>query len=171
LTAFVTFATIIVSSAFIIGVLIARLIRTRRSQPNIVSGPMIGFTGVMAGVLVGVLLLGFTVRGSSGTGAVTLTPKNENVNVQGMVFAPDIVALHTGDTLTITDVDAIHHILTNGTWGPDNKPVPGIEPGAVILSNLNVESAPVKVGRFTQPGTYHIYCSVHPGMNLTIIVQ
>jgi plastocyanin len=170
LTAFVTFATIPVSSALILGALIAKLIRRLQGQPNVVSGPMIGFTGAMAGVLVGVLLLGFTVQGSSGTGAVTLTPKNENVSVQGAAFVPDIVALHTGDTLTITDADGIHHIFTNGTWS-SGKPVPGVEPGAVILSNLNIDSAPVKVGPFTSPGTYHIYCTLHPGMSLTIIVQ
>ena len=99
------------------------------------------------------------------------SPKNENVSVQGGVFAPDIVALHTGDTLTITNVDGVHHLLTNGTWSADNKPVPGVEPGAVIVSNLNVDSAPVKVGPFTTPGTYHIYCLVHPGMSLTVVVQ
>lgn len=170
LTAFVTFATIPVSSVLILGALLAKLIRTRQGRPNVVSGPMIGFTGAMAGVLVGVLLLGFTVQGSNGIGAVPRTPKNENVTVQGAGFVPDIVALHTGDTLTITDVDHIHHIFTNGTWS-SGKPVPGVEPGAVMLSNLNIDSAPVKVGPFTSPGTYHIYCTIHPGMSLTIIVQ
>jgi plastocyanin len=90
--------------------------------------------------------------------------------VQGAVFAPDIVALHTGDTLTITDVDGIHHTFTNGTWS-SGKPVPGIEPGAVPISNLNIDNGSVKVGPFTTPGTYHIYCLVHPGMSLTVVVQ
>lgn len=169
-TAFITFATIIVASAFILGALIAKLIRKSQGRPNVVSRPMVGFTGAMAGVLVGILLLGFTVQGSSGTGAVTLTPKNEHVSVQGTVFVPDIVALHTGDTLTITDVDGIHHVFANGTWN-SNTPAPGVEPGAVPISNLNIENGDVKVGPFTTPGTYHIYCMVHPGMSLTIIVQ
>jgi plastocyanin len=132
---------------------------------------MVGFTGLVAGVLVGFLLLGFTVQDSSGAGAVTRTPKNETVTVRGATFAPDIVALHTGDTLTITDVDGVHHILSNGTWNSDSKPAPGIEPGAVTLDNLSVSNGSVKVGPFTKPGVYHIYCTVHPGMSLTIVVQ
>jgi plastocyanin len=170
LAAFVTFATIFVSSAFILVAVVTKLIRKRQGRPNVVSGPMIGFTGAMAGVLVGALLLGFTVQSSSGAGAVTNTPKNEHVTVQGAGFVPDIVALHTGDTLTITDADGIHHILTNGTWS-SGKPVPGVEPGAVTLNNLNIDTGSVKVGPFTTPGTYHIYCTVHPGMSLTVVVQ
>jgi plastocyanin len=174
LTAFVTFATIFVSSAFILVALVTKLIRKRQGRPNVVSGPMIGFTGAMAGVLVGALLLGFMAQGSGGTGAVTLTPKNEYVYVQGAAFMPDIVALHTGDTLTITDVDGIHHIFhhifANGTWN-SGQPAPGAEPGAVPVSNLNIDNGSVKVGPFTTLGTYHIYCTVHPGMSLTIIVQ
>jgi plastocyanin len=168
---FVTFATVFASSALILGVTLVKIIRMRQGQPNEISRSMMGFTGLMAGMLVGVLLLGFMVQGSSGTGAVTLRPKNENVSVQGGVFAPDIVALHTGDTLTISDVDGVHHILTNGTWSADNKPVPGVEPGAVLISNLNVDNGSVTVGPFTTPGTYHIYCTVHPGMRLTVVVQ
>jgi plastocyanin len=29
----------------------------------------------------------------------------------------------------------------------------------------------VEIGPFTTAGTYHIYCTVHQGMNLEIIVQ
>src|SRR5262249_29875735 len=43
------------------------------------------FTGLMAGMQVGVLLLDFTVQRSCGTGAVTLSPKNENVSVLSTV--------------------------------------------------------------------------------------
>jgi plastocyanin len=171
LPAFATFETVIVSSALILGAIIVKFVRMRGGQPNVLSRGMVGYTGVLAGVLAGVLLLGFTVQPSSSASTGAATPKNETVNLTGTVFAPDIVALHAGDTLTITDTDAIHHILTNGTWSPNNKPVPGVEPGAVIVSNLNIDNGSTKVGPFTQPGTYHIYCTIHPGMSLTIIVQ
>jgi plastocyanin len=35
--------------------------------------------------------------------------------------------------------------------------------------NLNNNTA--TVGPFTTAGTYHIFCTIHPGMSLTIIVQ
>jgi plastocyanin len=167
---FATFATTFAGSALVIGAVIVKIIRMSRRIPNEVSRSMVGFTGLVAGALVGFLLLGFTVQGSSGA-AVTLTPKNENVTVQGSTFAPDIVALHIGDTLTITDGDGIHHVLSNGAWSASNQAVPGLEPGAVTLNNLNVNAGSVKVGPFTKAGVYHIYCLVHPGMNLTVIVQ
>jgi plastocyanin len=170
LTAFATFATIFASSALILVAAIAKIIRTNRREPNEISRSMVGYTGLVAGVLAGVLLLGFTAQGATGTGGVNLTPKNENVTVQGAAFAPDIVALHTGDTLTITDTDGIHHILTNGTWS-SGKPAPGMEQGAVTLNNLNIDNGSVKVGPFITPGVYHIYCTIHPGMNLTVVVQ
>jgi plastocyanin len=168
---FVTFATIFAGSALIFGAVIVKIIRMSRRLPNQVSRGMVGFTGLVTGALVGFLLLGVTVQGSSGAGALTLTPKNETVTVQGATFAPDIVALHIGDTLTITDVDGVHHILSNGTWSSDSKPEPGIEPGAVTLNNLSVNNGSVKVGPFTKQGVYHIYCIIHPGMSLTIIAQ
>jgi plastocyanin len=168
---FASFATLYLGVTLIVVAAIAKIIRMGRGQPNEVSRAMVGFTGVVAGVIVGLLILGSTAQGSSAASTSAATPKNENVTVQGAAFMPDIVALHAGDTLTITDVDAIPHNLTNGTWSPDNKPVPGVEPGAVILSNLSVSSGSVKIGPFTTPGTYHIYCTVHPGMSLTIIVQ
>jgi len=27
------------------------------------------------------------------------------------------------------------------------------------------------IGPFAAAGTYHLYCTIHPGMNLTVIVQ
>jgi plastocyanin len=171
LFAFSTFAVTYASAALVAGAALVKLVRTVRGQPNEISQGMVGFTSVVAGFLVGYLLLGFIGQGSAGASASANTAGNENVSVVGSAFAPNIVALHTGDTLTITDQDSIPHILTNGTWSSDNKPVPGVEPGAVILSNLSVSSGSKTVGPFTTPGTYHIYCTVHAGMQLTIVVQ
>jgi plastocyanin len=36
---------------------------------------------------------------------------------------------------------------------------------------VSVECKSVTVGPFTTPGTYHLYCTIHPGITLTIIVQ
>jgi plastocyanin len=169
LVPFVSFATIFAGSALVLGAAIVRIIRLSRGRANQVSRGMVGYTGLVAGALLGFLLLGFIGQGPSG-GVVSVTPKNETVTVQGATFAPDIVALHTGDTLTISDADGIHHVLANGTWDA-GKATPGLEPGAVTLNNLSVNGGSLKIGPFTKAGVYHIYCLVHPGMNLTIIVQ
>jgi plastocyanin len=116
------------------------------------------------------LLLGAIAQPTT-AGATTTKAGTETVHLTGSTFAPNIVALHKGDTLTIVDDVPVPHILTNGTWSADNKPVPGAEPGAPILNNVNINNNTVTVGPFTTSGTYHIYCTVHPGMSLTILVQ
>jgi len=36
---------------------------------------------------------------------------------------------------------------------------------------MNINAGSVEIGPFTTAGIYHIYCSVHVGMNLTVVVQ
>jgi plastocyanin len=86
-------------------------------------------------------------------------------------FAPDIIAIHKGETLTLADEGSVPHVLANGAWSADNHPAPGVETGAPTIRNINIESKSVTIGPFTTPGTYHIYCTIHPGMTLTILVQ
>ncbi len=50
-----------------------------------------------------------------------------------------------------------------------NQAQPATEAGAPVINvQLNINTK--VVGPFTTRGTYYIYCSVHPGMNLTVIV-
>ena len=93
------------------------------------------------------------------------------VNLTANRFAPDIVALHKGETLTFVDEGSVPHILANGEWSADNHPSSAIETGAPAIRNLDVSGKSVTIGPFTTPGTYHIYCTVHPGMTLTVLVQ
>ena len=166
--AFINFVLNYPLQIMVIGAAGTKLAQTLRREP--VHRPRwlsLGL-GVVAGVMLGALLIGLNVRatvagGASGAGT-------ETVHLAGATFAPNIVALHKGDTLTIVDDAPVPHILTNGSWSKDNRPVPGVEPGAVILNNVNLNNNTVTVGPFTTPGTYHIYCTVHPGMTLTISV-
>ena len=45
------------------------------------------------------------------------------------------------------------------------------ESGAPTVTNVQVTSSTVSIGQFTTAGTYHIFCTVHPNMNLTVIVK
>lgn len=62
------------------------------------------------------------------------------------------------------------HILANGSW-LNGQPKPSKEPGAPSINNMQINGTSVEIGPFTTAGTYHIYCTVHQGMNLTVIVQ
>lgn len=53
----------------------------------------------------------------------------------------------------------------------NNTPHPATEAGAPTLGNIQVNGNSIEIGPFNTAGTYHIYCTVHPGMNLTVIVQ
>jgi plastocyanin len=81
------------------------------------------------------------------------------------------ITMKVGATLTLSDqTDGATHILATGTNGSFTA-----EAGAP--SNLNAASGlTINPGQsvsitFTTPGTYHITCLVHPGMNATITVQ
>lgn len=89
----------------------------------------------------------------------------------GATFAPDIIALQSGETLTILDDEPIPHTLANGSWSANNQAMANVEPGAPVIKNVDLNDNTVTIGPFTTPGTYHIYCTVHPGMNVTITVQ
>jgi plastocyanin len=125
----------------------------------------------MVGLTLGALLIGLIAQPEGAPGVASNTAGTKTVHLAAVSFAPDIVALHTGDTLTIVDDAPIPHTITNGVWSADNKPVPGVEPGAPIISNLEVNNTTATVGPFTTAGTYHLYCTLHPGMTLTILVQ
>lgn len=129
------------------------------------------FTGLL-GVGLGMLLLG-TTASFSGTSTSTTGQGNhtEVVHLSSATFAPDIIALHTGETLTVVDDSPTPHILANGSWSASNQAQAATESGAPTINNVELNNNTKVFGPYTTPGTYHIYCTVHPGMNLTIVVQ
>ena len=127
--------------------------------------------GAMLGLMLGMLLIGVIAQPSAGGSVGASKAGTQTVHLLPNSFAPNIIALHKGDTLTIVDDAPVPHTITNGTWSGDNTPVPGVEPGAPIIKNVNLNNNTATVGPFTTAGTYHIFCTIHPGMSLTIIVQ
>jgi plastocyanin len=74
-----------------------------------------------------------------------------------------------GQLRIIPSVTSVH-ILDTGSWMNGN-PVPMNEPGAPTLNNVQVTSSPVSIGPFNMAGTFHIFCTIHQGMNLTVVVR
>lgn len=157
-------------AAIAVGVSAVKLAQTLRQEtfhaPRLL-GPALG---AAVGLIVGALLIGAIAQPSAGGGAAA-NAGTEVVHLTASRFAPDIVALHQGETLTVVDDGSILHSLTNGSWSPDNRPMSGRELGAPIVTNMQLNNNRATIGPFTTPGTYHIYCTLHPGMNLTVIVQ
>jgi hypothetical protein len=85
-------------------------------------------------------------------------------------FVQSSVDVPKGSKLMLIDDGAYVHILSNGSW-VNGTPKPAKEPGAPTVNNLQINGNNVEIGPFSTAGTFHIYCSIHPNMNLTIAVK
>lgn len=94
---------------------------------------------------------------------------NGTVHTLTTTFQESCVKVAKGSTLQIVPVAQSLHILANGSWINGNQ-VPMKEAGAPAVNNVQLASSPISIGPFTTAGTYHIFCTTHPNMNLTIIV-
>jgi plastocyanin len=86
-------------------------------------------------------------------------------------FIDTKVTLKKGESVTLVDEVASLHTITNGQWvGSQAKAE--VESGAPSVHfSISSAGAAQNVGPFTTAGTFHLYCTIHPGMNLEIIVQ
>ncbi|GHO50939.1 hypothetical protein KSX_91020 [Ktedonospora formicarum] len=85
-------------------------------------------------------------------------------------FIDKEVAIKKGESIALVDTTSSTHIISNGTW-QGNTAKPFIESGAPVVNNLNFAGNDSKnVGPFNTAGTFQLYCTIHPGMNLTVTV-
>ena len=129
-----------------------------------------GLVTVVIGLFLGALLMGAMAQPAAATGTTTYTNGVPTVHMSAENFTQSTVTISTGSKLLLVDDVAVEHILANGSW-KDGNASPTREPGAPAINNVEVNEGSVTVGPFTTAGTYHIYCKVHPGMELTVIVQ
>ena len=95
---------------------------------------------------------------------------NGTVHTLVTTFQEACVNVAKGSKLQVVPVVNSLHILDNGSW-VNGQQVPMTEAGAPTVSNVQVTAGTISLGPFTTAGTYHIYCTVHPNMNLTVIVK
>ncbi|MHB8600626.1 MAG: cupredoxin domain-containing protein [Ktedonobacteraceae bacterium] len=106
-----------------------------------------------------------TTTGSSTSGTV-VTVKAGLTN-----FLQSSVTLNKGDTLQIVNTASDIHIISLGSW-VNGGPVPATEPGAPkVLNEQLPANGTLTIGQFNTAGTYHLYCTIHIGMNLTVVVK
>jgi plastocyanin len=139
---------------------------TARQAPRWLPIPLAALGGFVLGALLVALLVQATPAVSSkasvnGEAAVHMGVSN---------FAQSSVTVSKGSKLTLIDDGSFPHILRNGVW-ENNTPYPTTEAGAPSVQNVQVNGNSIEIGPFNTAGTFHIYCTIHPGMNLTVIVQ
>ena|SRR5436190_631558 len=103
--------------------------------------------------------------GGSGGGSTDVHMGNTN-------FTQPSITISKSNSLNLIDDAAVTHIISNGSW-VNGTPKPMAEPGAPAVSNMQFTSAGQSqtIGPFNTAGTFHLYCSIHQGMNLTVIVR
>lgn len=140
---------------------------TARHAPCWLPIPLAALGGFVLGAFLVAMLVATTPQPSTGTTSVNGTPA---IHLGVSTFEQSTVTISKGSKLLLIDDGQFPHILRNGIW-VNNSPHPATEPGAPSVQNLNVNGNTVEVGPFSTAGTFHIYCTIHPGMNLTIVVQ
>ena len=93
------------------------------------------------------------------------------VHMSDLNFVQPSITIPKGSTITLTNDSSALHIIANGSWA-DGTAQPMQESGAPTVNNVQVSGNQSQdVGPFNTSGTYHLYCTVHPGMNLVVVVQ
>jgi plastocyanin len=127
-----------------------------------------GFTSVLLALC---LLAIFTVIIT----ACSTSSSNEPnpVKLEATTFSPPSITIKKGEKITLkSDITSPPHTIKNGTWDSMDTQKPKTETDAPKVDDLQINGGDSKpVGPFTTAGTFHLYCTLHPGMNLTVIVK
>jgi plastocyanin len=120
--------------------------------------------GMIGFALLSVLFTACTIRDEANT------PTGPQVKMGPSNFVQATVTIKKGQPVTLVNVSSAEHIIDNGEWkGATQDPTQ--EPGApkvalTVQGNGSATTAP-----FNTAGTFHLYCTIHGGMNLTVTVQ
>ncbi len=102
---------------------------------------------------------------ANGSGRVT------DVHMGNQSFLQSSVTIKQGDSLNLINDASDVHLINLGQW-VNGAPKPAKEPGAPQLHNLEFAgNASHEVGPWNTPGTYHLHCSIHQNMQITVVVQ
>jgi plastocyanin len=123
----------------------------------------------LAGLALGGILIGVSAKPAE----VTPTTASDGATVVHLglsAFSTTAVTVPVGMKLDFVDDSNIPHQLTYGMWSNGQTQL-ATPPNAPALDNHTISSGSFEIGPFTTPGTYHILCVIHPGMDLTVTVR
>lgn len=83
--------------------------------------------------------------------------KNYQVAIHNFAFEPNSITVQAGTTVVWTNKDEEPHTVTSAGTG--------------FTSSKALDTDDTYTATFSTPGTYTYYCSIHPHMVGTIIVQ
>lgn len=140
----------------------------------------LGYVALMLAVLaIGSVLLVACARPGSPTASTSSKNGGGNsgggngttVHMGTTNFLVSSITIPKGSKLTLVDDVQVPHIIQNGSWDASGTAKSTKEAGAPTV-NDNFSGGDTKdIGPFTTAGTYHLYCTIHTGMNLTVTVK
>ncbi len=101
-----------------------------------------------------ILTAGIVLRSSKAKGQAA--PAATEVKVDNFTFSPETLTVSANSTVTWTNKDDIPHVIAS-TDG--------------LFRSKGLDTDDHYSFTFTKPGTYKYYCSIHPKMTGTIVVQ
>jgi plastocyanin len=110
------------------------------------------------------------VTNGSGSSAGSGGGNGATVKLGLVTFEQTSVTISKGSMLTLVDTVAVAHIIMNGSWDASGAAKPAKEAGAPTVNQSFSGNDTHQIGPFTTAGTYHLYCTIHQNMNLTVIV-
>ncbi len=138
----------------------------------------LGFlTTVLVVLAIGSILLTSCARPGSATASSSNTPSSGNsgggttVHMGQTNFLVSTTTIPKGSKLTLIDDVAVPHIIQNGSWDASGTAKPAKEAGAPTVNQNFAGNDTFTIGPFSTAGTFHIYCTIHTNMNLTIVVK
>jgi hypothetical protein len=130
-----------------------------------------GLTG-LTGLVVGMMVVALIVAANPQSGPASATTNGmPTVHMAGSNFLTNVVLVPKGSKLLLVDDDSVEHILQNGSWTASGLPQSRVEPGAPVVRGLDLKGVSAQIGPFTTAGVFHLYCTIHRGMNLAVVVQ
>jgi plastocyanin len=85
------------------------------------------------------------------------------VGMAGSSFSPESITISAGDSVEFNNDDGTSHRIVEGEDGAEVD-----DPAFEALSLSAGDSSSVT---FDEPGTYQVTCSIHPSMQMTVIVE
>ncbi len=149
-----------------IGAAVQNFRKGERRAPHWLSSVITGIVGVVIGSL---LIAAIAQPITTTSTAATTTNDMPTVHMGPGSFLQSSVTVAKGSKVLLVDDISSVHILTNGTWQNGTAKAEK-ETGAPTIDNVQVSGKSIEIGPFTTAGIYHIYCTIHQGMNLTVIV-
>ena len=123
-------------------------------------------------VLVGLVLLGIltTTIAACGIYDQSNVPTGPTVHMAGSNFLQSSITISKGQSVNLIDDVAVLHIIKNGTWNGNNQVLKAESGAPTVNVTLNGNDSSM-VGPFNTSGTFKLLCTVHPNMDLTVIVS